>query len=75
MENRVAKPAARFVGAFLLVMALLGLINNPLIGQDVMRAADTPMIIAYALAGAALLGDFLKWRKYVRICTVYCGSF
>lgn len=37
-------------------MALLGLINNPLIGQDGMIAADTPMIIAYALAGAALLG-------------------
>ena len=56
MDNRVAKPAARFIGAFLLVMALLGLINNPLIGQDGMIAADTPMIIAYALAGAALLG-------------------
>ena len=55
MVKRIAKPACRWIGTFLLALAVAGWLDTPLIGKHGMIGADEGLSIGHAVIGAFLL--------------------
>ena len=55
MTSRVAKPAARWIGALWLVLAIAGWFDTPLIGRHGLVSADRAMSVGHGVLGLYLL--------------------
>jgi hypothetical protein len=56
MVSRVAKPGCRWIGAFFLLLAVLGYFDGPVIGRHGMVAVDAGLSTIHALIGLVLIG-------------------
>lgn len=55
MTARIAKPAARWIGVFCLVLAIAGWFDSPVIGHHGLIGADQSMSVAHGVLGLFLL--------------------